>query len=56
MKYKDFEDYMMWKFAEENPTVLDDDYPDCSSEWLQGLSVDEWLEYGEKYSQNKETK
>lgn len=53
LKHKDFEDYMWHIFSIENPTVLDDDYPDAFEDWSQDLSVDDWLEYGEKYAQIK---
>lgn len=52
IKYKDFEDFLCWEFAKAEPTVLDDDIPDCLSEWLQGLSADEWIEYGDKYNKS----
>lgn len=54
MKYKDFEDFMMWEFSRLNP--LDDNSYDSSSDWLQDISVDEWLAYGQKYAITKEIK
>lgn len=50
MKYTNFEDYLSQKFAEgDGQTVLDDEFPDAFDEWLQNLSVDEFIEYGDMY-------
>jgi hypothetical protein len=51
MKYRDFIDFLQFKHQAENPTILDDDLPNAYEEWLDGLSPDEWIEYGEEYSQ-----
>lgn len=48
MKYKNFEDYLQWKHADQYHG-LDDDMPDDYQSWLDGLSVDEWIEYGTAY-------
>lgn len=56
MKYKDFEDFMMWEFAKENPSVLDDYFPDSFDDWLCSLEPDNWIEYGQKYAITKEIK
>jgi len=40
----DFEDFLMQKFGERNPHVLDDEWPEGFSEWLCELGVDEWIE------------
>lgn len=49
-KYKDFEDFLSEKFGRQNPSVLDDAWPDAYSEWLADLSVEEWIQYGDQYA------
>lgn len=34
IKYKDFEDFLMWEFAKEEPTVLDDEFPEAFETWI----------------------
>ena len=46
-----FENYLMEQFAKEEPTVLDDDFPDAFDDWLCQLDVDDWLKYGDKYKE-----
>lgn len=48
-KYKDFEDYLQTKHAEQY-TGLDDGIPDDYADWLDNLSIDEWIEYGNAYA------
>ncbi len=48
MKYPEFEDFLMDKFAEQY-AGLDDEFPDSFSEWLDDLSVDDFLSYGTIY-------
>lgn len=59
MAYKNFEDYLQTKHSEQNPSVLDDMLPDDYERWISDLSVDEWIEYGDKYAEickeNKQT-
>lgn len=50
--YKDFEDFMQTKHAEQYQG-LDDEMPDDFNEWLQDVDIDDWLLYGELYSQIK---
>jgi len=49
MKYKDFEDFIEEKHAEQY-IGLDDDMPDDCNEWIANLDADEWLEYGQAYA------
>lgn len=49
MKYKDFEDYLQTKHAEQYHG-LDDNMPDDYEEWLSNLSSDEWIFYAQKYA------
>lgn len=49
--YKDFEDYIICQFTAENPTVLDDDFPESYADWVDELDADTWIEYGERYAQ-----
>lgn len=46
--YKDFEDFLMDKHGEQY-VGTDDMMPDDFNKWVQDLSVDEWIEYGDKY-------
>jgi hypothetical protein len=48
MKYKDFEDYLQTKHAEQY-LGLDDEMPDDYNDWLDNLSIDDWIDYGNKY-------
>lgn len=50
MNYKDFEDYLQTKHAEQAHGVLDDDMPDDYERWLSDLSAEEFIEYAEKYA------
>ncbi len=43
-----FEKYLQDKHADQY-IGLDDEMPDDFNDWLQDLSVDEYLEYGDKY-------
>ena len=51
MRYKDFEDYLMEKFIEENPEYLDDDIPDAFANWCSEVEVDEMIERADDYAQ-----
>jgi hypothetical protein len=44
----DFEQYLMDCFMKV-VGCLDDDLPDAFDEWLEGLDVDDWLNYGDNY-------
>lgn len=48
-KYKDFEDFLQDKHADQY-IGLDDDMPDDYDNWLQELSSEEWIEYGNKFA------
>lgn len=50
MNYKDFEDYLQTKHAEQAHGVLDDDMPDDYERWLSDLSAEEFIEYADKYA------
>ncbi len=43
-----FENFMMDKHADQYIGTKDGMVDDCG-DWLEGLSVDEWLEFGDKY-------
>lgn len=49
MKRK-FEDFLIDKHANQYQG-LDDEMPDNYDEWLQELSVDDWIEYGNEYKE-----
>jgi len=50
MKYIDFEDYLQEQHQVENPTILDDDLPDAYGDWIENLSSDEWIVYGNRFA------
>ena len=50
MNYRDFEDYLSFIHAQRNPELLDDELPDAFGEWMDTLSVDEWIEFADKYA------
>lgn len=50
LPYKDFQDYVCFQFAKEEPTVLDDDFPDAFDNWICKLEPDDWLEYGNHFA------
>lgn len=49
MKYKDFEDYIQTKHAEQYHG-LDDEMPDDYNTWLEDLSIEDWLVYGNNFA------
>ncbi len=46
--YKDFEDYLQEKHAEQY-TGLDDEMPDDYETWLADLDVNDLIKYGNQY-------
>jgi hypothetical protein len=48
--YKDFEDFLNEKFYQENPSTLDDQWPDMFSDWLSDIDSDTWIKYGNQYA------
>lgn len=53
MKYKNFEEFLQYKCSEINPTVLDDELPDCFDNWLSNVDIDDVVEYGNEFSKLK---
>jgi len=52
-KYKDFEDFLQEKHAEQY-AGLDDEMPDDFNRWLcEEISPDEWIEYGNQYAASR---
>ena len=56
---KTFKDFLISKFAEENPQVLDDDMPDAFDEWLyyeheSYISRENIVKYADEYA-NQQT-
>ena len=49
MKYRDFEDYLCMRFMRENPTYLDDDYPDVFNEYISEIDPTELIELADEY-------
>jgi len=50
-KEVDFESYLMEKFTEEEPTVLDDDIPDRFNDWLEQIEIQDIIDYGQGYAE-----
>ncbi len=50
MIYRNFEHYLSFVHAQTHPELLDDDLPDAFGEWMDTLSVDEWIEFADKYA------
>lgn len=49
MEFQKFIDFMTDLFLKENPTCLDDDFPDAFDDWLADQSVDYWLECAQEW-------
>lgn len=54
MKKRTFEDFLIYEHAEQYQG-LDDEMPDAFDEWLQDLSADEWIEYGDRFATDTTT-
>ena len=50
-KYKDFTDFLTYKFGVEEPAVLDDDWPDRFSDWCAELDVDTLIKWADDFAQ-----
>ena len=46
---RDFEDFLQQKFGEQNPHVLDDDWPDAYSEWCAELPIDDLIRWANEW-------
>jgi len=46
---KDFNDFLQDKHGKQY-RGLDDNMPDDYNEWLENLSTDDWIMYGEDYA------
>jgi len=54
MKTQTFEQYLMEKHCEENPTILDDMLPDDFPDWIsERLDIDSLISYGDEYHKEK---
>lgn len=49
MKKVDYENFLQQKFGEQNPHVLDDEWPDAFDEWLCALDVQEFIDYADEW-------
>ena len=47
----DFERFLMDKFTEEEPTVLDDDIPDRFNDWLEQIDIQTIINYAQGYAE-----
>ena len=54
MIYKDFEDFLQTKHAEQYQG-LDDEMPDDYENWLVGIDVDTMITYGNAYGESCKT-
>lgn len=52
-KYSDFEDFLSEKFSQENPMVLDDEWPDAYSDWVGNLDVNDVIAWANEYGKTK---
>lgn len=50
-KYKEFTDFLNDKFYAENPTTLDDEWPDLYSDWLSDQDSDTLVKYADEYAE-----
>ena len=48
-RYRDFEDFLAMKHAEQY-VGLDDDSPDSFDEWISNLDSDDWIKYGNAFA------
>jgi len=53
MKNDTFEDFLNEKFFAENPTTLDDDWPDAYSHWLCEQDPENLVQWGQEYADKK---
>ena len=49
-------DFLMEKFMEEQPQVLDDMIPDSFSDWLERKQIDDFIKYAEEYGKKLKEK
>ena len=49
MKKGTFEEWLQGEFFEEEPTTLDDEFPDKFNDWLETKDVNDILEYVNKW-------
>jgi hypothetical protein len=47
-KYRDFEDFLSWKHAEDY-SGCDDDMPDHCNDWITNLDNEEIIKYANEY-------
>jgi hypothetical protein len=53
MKYRDFEQYLQFKFMEDEPQVLDDDIPDAYESWIVEQDIDDVIKWANEYANKK---
>ena len=53
MKYRDFEQYLQFKFMEDEPQVLDDDIPDAYESWIVEQDIDDVIKWATEYGNEK---
>lgn len=56
VKYKNFQDFLIDRFTKEEPTVLDDQFPDAFDEWVCDIEPDDWIKYAEIYGHHIKVK
>lgn len=52
MEYKDFEDFLRWRHADQY-VGTDDMMIEDFERWVQDLTTDDWINYGNKYGKSK---
>jgi hypothetical protein len=53
MKYRDFEQYLQFKFMEDEPQVLDDDIPDAYESLIVEQDIDDVIKWATEYGNEK---
>lgn len=48
--YRDFTDFLNYKFYKQNPMTLDDDWIDAYSDWLAEQDPDDLVKWADEYA------
>jgi len=53
MTYKNFEEYLMCKCMEDEPSFTDDMYPDVYESWIVEQDIDDVIRWADLYGEHK---
>lgn len=53
LRYKDFESFLMDRFCNDNPDILDDNILDAFDTWVEFMDIFDCMFYAEKYAEAK---